>query len=227
MQLRASLTNGNRRALDGQADRVCPLVRCATFAPVERSALNGGRMLALGTVVSALALGACGGEEQGADEPSGTFDVSVVKASFPSKQHLSRAATMVIAVKNTGNKTVPDLAVTVDSFAAKSEQPDLADPARAAWIVDESPAGGDSAYVDTWALGRLRPGQTRRFVWHVTAVKPGTHTIKWRVAAGLNGKALARTGDDRTPQGQFTVDVSDTPSQSRVDPGTGEIIRSS
>jgi hypothetical protein len=120
---------------------------------------------------------------------------------------------------------VPDIAVTVDSFAAKSEQPELADPSRAVWIVDKSPAGGDSAYVNTWTLGRLRPGQTRRFVWQVTAVKPGTHTIKWRVAAGLNGKALARTGGDRTPQGQFTVDVSDTPSQSRVDPATGEVVR--
>jgi hypothetical protein len=188
--------------------------------------LNGRCMLALGTIVSALTLGACGGTAQDANEPSGTFDVSVVRSSFPAKQHLSEAERMVIAVKNTGRKTVPNLAVTVDSFAAKSEQPDLADASRAVWIVDTSPAGGDTAYVNTWALGSLRPGQTRRFVWRVTAVKPGTHTIKWRVAAGLNGKALARADGDRTPQGQFTVDVSDTPSQSRVDPATGQIIRS-
>lgn len=187
--------------------------------------LNGRRMLAVGTVLSALTLGGCGGEAQDANEPSRTFDVSVVKSNFPSKQQLAQAERMVIAVKNTGNRTVPNLAVTVDSFAAKSEQPELADPSRAVWIVDKSPAGGDSAYVNTWALGRLTPGQTRRFVWQVTAVKPGTHTIKWRVAAGLNGKALARTGGDRTPQGQFTVDVSDTPSQSRVDPATGEVVR--
>jgi hypothetical protein len=201
-------------------------VRCGTFAPVEGFALNGRRMLAVGTVMSALGLGACGAKQQDASEPSGNFDVSVVKSSFPAKQHLSQAETMSIAVKNTGTKTVPDLAVTVDSFAAKSEEPDLADPSRAVWIVDKSPVGGDSAYVNTWTLGRLRPGQTRRFTWQVTAVKPGTHTIKWRVAAGLNGKALARTDGDRTPQGQFTVDVSDTPSQSRVDPATGDIIRS-
>jgi len=193
---------------------------------VEGFALNGRRALAVGTVVSALTLAACGGKAQDANEPSGTYDVSVVRSTFPAKQHLSEAERMVIAVKNTGRKTVPNLAVTVDSFAAKSEQPDLADASRAVWIVDTSPAGGDSAYVNTWALGRLRPGQVRRFVWRVTAVKPGTHTIKWRVAAGLNGKALARTEGDRTPQGQFTVDVSDTPSQSRVDPATGQIIRS-
>ncbi len=54
----------------------------------------------------------------------------------------------------------------------------------------------------------------------------GTHTVKWRVAAGLNGKAQARAGGDRVPQGQFTVDVSDTPAQSRIDPATGEIVRS-
>jgi hypothetical protein len=201
-------------------------VRCGTFAPVEGILPNGRRVLAVGTVLSALTLGACGGKEQDANEPSGTFDVSVVRSTFPAKQHLSQAERMVIAVKNTGDKTVPNVAVTVDSFAAKSEQPELADPSRAVWIVDQSPAGGDSAYVNTWALGRLTPGQTRRFVWRVTAVKPGTHTIKWRVAAGLNGKALARAGGDRTPQGQFTVDVADTPSQSRVNPETGEIVRS-
>ena len=193
---------------------------------MEGSALIGRRTLTLGTALAALTLGACGGTAQDAKEPSGTFEVSVVESKFPQKQHISQAEQLVIAVKNTGNKTVPDLAVTVDSFAAKSEQPELADPSRAVWVVDTSPAGGDTAYVNTWALGPLKAGKTRRFVWKVTAVKPGTHTVKWRVAAGLNGKAQARSGGDQVPQGQFTVDVSDKPSQSRVDPATGEIVRS-
>ena len=92
--------------------------------------------------VAALAVAGCGGgERQDADEPSGTFQVAVVNASFPTKQHLAKPERFVIAVRNTGSKTVPNVAVTVDSFAARSEQAGLADPSRAVWIVDASPRG--------------------------------------------------------------------------------------
>ena len=175
---------------------------------------------------AALAAAGCGGgERQDADEPSGTFQVAIVRASFPAKQHLAKQVRFVIAVRNTGSRTVPDLAVTVDSFAARSEQAGLADPSRAVWIIDDGPRGGDTAYTNTWALGRLSPGQTRRFVWKVTAVQPGTHTVKWQVAAGLNGKAKATLAGNREPSGSITVDISDRPARSRVDPETGKVVR--
>ena len=166
-------------------------------------------------------------QRQDADEPSGTFQVAVVKASFPTKQHLAKPERFVIAVRNTGNKTVPNVAVTVNSFAARSEQAGLADPERAVWVVDASPRGGDTAYTNTWALGRLAPGQTRRFVWRVTAVQAGTHTVKWQVAAGLNGKAKATLAGNRAPAGSVTVDVSAKPAQAHVDPKTGRVVRDS
>ena len=93
------------------------------------------------------------------------------------------------------------------------------------WVIDASPRGGDTAYTNTWALGRLAPGQTRRFVWKVTAVQAGTHTVKWEIAAGLNGKAKATLAGNRAPSGSITVDISDRPAQSRVDPKTGEVVR--
>jgi hypothetical protein len=177
-------------------------------------------------VVAALAASGCGGgTRQDADEPSGSFRVDVVRASFPTKQRLAKPERLVIAVRNTGTKAVPNLAVTVSSFAARSEQAGLADPERAVWIIDDGPRGGDTAYTNTWALGRLAPGQTRRFVWRVTAVQPGTHTVKWQVAAGLNGKAKATLADNSAPAGSFTVDVSGKPSQARVDPETGKVVR--
>jgi hypothetical protein len=175
---------------------------------------------------AALAAAGCGGgERQDADEPSGTFEIAVVRASFPAKQHLAKPERFVIAVRNTGSRAVPDLAVTVDSFASRSQQAGLADPSRAVWIIDDGPRGGDTAYTNTWALGRLAPGQTRRFVWKVTAVQAGTHTVKWQVAAGLNGKAKATLADNRAPAGSITVDISDRPAESRVDPETGEVVR--
>jgi hypothetical protein len=175
---------------------------------------------------AALAAAGCGGgERQDASEPSGTFQVAIVRASFPTKQRLAKQERFVIAVRNTGSRTVPDLAVTVDSFASRSQQTGLADPSRAVWIIDDGPRGGDTAYTNTWALGRLAPGQTRRFVWKVTAVQPGTHTVKWQIAAGLNGKAKATLAGNREPSGSITVDISDRPARSRVDPETGDVIR--
>ena len=182
-----------------------------------------GAPCAIGAALAAAGCG--GGERQDASEPSGTFRVAIVRASFPTKQHLAKQERFVIAVRNTGSRTVPDLAVTVDSFASRSQQAGLADPSRAVWIIDDGPRGGDTAYTNTWALGRLAPGQTRRFVWRVTAVQAGTHTVKWQVAAGLNGKAKATLAGNRAPSGSITVDISDRPARSRVDPATGEIIR--
>jgi hypothetical protein len=176
-------------------------------------------------LLAALAGGCGGGPRQDADEPSGTWTVDVVEADFPRAQHLAKQATLKIAVRNTADKAIPNLAVTVDSFSSRSEQPGLADAQRPTWIVDDAPRGGTTAYVNTWALGRVPPNATKTFEWKVTPVKAGTHKVKYRVAAGLDGKAKARLDGGEVPGGTFTVKVSDEPAQSRVDPDTGEVLR--
>ena len=185
------------------------------------------RAIALGCGATAvLAVAGCGGgERQDENEPAGTFEVNV-DASFPEKQRLARPEELEISVRNTGGSAVPNVAVTVDGFEARSEQPGLADPNQPVWIVDAGPAGGVTAYTSTWALGRVEAGQTKKFVWKVTPVVAGNHQLKWKVAAGLDGKAKAAVaGGGSEPSGTFAVRVADEPPQSRIDPETGAVVR--
>ena len=174
----------------------------------------------------ALAVAGCGGDakRQDADEPSGTWKVDV-EAEFPRSQQIAKGETMRIRVRNADDRVLPNVAVTVDSFSRRSEQAGLADANRPVWIVDDGPRGGVTAYTNTWALGRIEPGQTRTFEWKVTPVKAGSFDITYRVAAGLDGKAKAELSGGGRPQGKFEVEVSREPAQARVDPDTGEVVR--
>jgi hypothetical protein len=176
--------------------------------------------------VAVLAAGCGGGARQDEGEPSSTFDVDVVSASFPAKQRLARQERMVVEVRNADDETIPNVAVTIEpGFSERSNRQDLADPNRPIWIVDDGPIGGGTAYTNTWALGALQAGETRRFVWKVTPVRPGSHEVRFRVAAGLAGKAKAQAQGGKTAEGSFEVKISEKPAQATVDPETGKVIR--
>ncbi len=200
-----------------------------------------------GIAVSALLTACGGGQRQDANEPSGTFPVEITTARFPASQRLAEHTHLVIVVRNTGTKTIPDLAVTitdphygtaVQAFGEYVNMPGLASHSRPVWIIDRAPepggcgyscqtggpGGAVTAYSNTWALGALRPGATARFDWAVTAVAPGTHVIRYEIAAGLNGKAKARTATGTIPAGTFTVVISHAPQQSYVT-NSGQIVK--
>jgi hypothetical protein len=183
----------------------------------------------------AAVLGCGGGDErQDADEPAGEYRVDVKRASFPSEQRLASRATMTIEVFNPADVRVPNVAVTIETepqpggeaplaFGQRVADTTLADPGRPVWIVDRAPRGGDTAYTNTWALGELGPGETKRFVWRVTAVQPGSYAVGYRVAAGLDGKARLADGSSRT-KGTFRVTIDDSPVDARVG-DDGQVIR--
>ena len=208
-------------------------------------------------MLAALALAGCGGgARQDASEPTGKFPVAVTTATFPASQRLSEHAHLVLAVRNTGSKTIPNIAVTIcnvtcaypapagegtdaAAFAQDLGQAGLANPSRPMWVVDRppgtcsagcnsgSPGGAVTAYANTWALGSLAPNHVARFVWAVTAVAPGRHVVAWEVAAGLNGKAKAvLQGGGGLPHGTFTVLVHQAPSESYVN-NNGQIVTTS
>ena len=107
--------------------------------------------------LSALVLAGCGsGARQDASEPAGNFPVAVATATFPGSQRLSEHTHLVLSVRNTGSKTIPNVAVTIcnvtcaypappgegtdaAAFADDLQQTGLANPSRPIWIVDRPP----------------------------------------------------------------------------------------
>jgi hypothetical protein len=182
----------------------------------------------------------CGGTRQDAHEASGTFTLQLVKASFPAGQAVARPASLELVVRNGGSKTAPNVAVTLDSFYYNSTYPELASRQRPIWVIEKGPGeipeppvqseavsppgGGQTAYVNTWALGPLAPGAERTFLWHVVPVIAGRRTVHYAVAAGLAGKARAALASGGPVSGQFTVDIAPVPPATHVDPRTGRVV---
>jgi hypothetical protein len=183
--------------------------------------------------VAALAAAGCGQARQDADEPEEEYTLEVVDASFPAKQNIAQPVRMKLTVRNTDDKELPNLAVTVETepsvkgsaptaFGEAGADTRLADANSPVWIVDRDPKGGQSAYTNTWVMGRTFAGETKDIEWRLTPVRPGTYTIKYRISPGLNGKAVPANGQKTT--GSFRVTVSDEPVPARVN-AKGEVVR--
>ena len=156
--------------------------------------------------------------------PRASFKVSVVSAKFPEDQKLAKRSELEIVVRNDeAKRTVPNIAVTVRGFDERRDNKALADPNRPVFVIngvpkeigtfpeskEAAPEGGETAYVDTWALGPLKAGEEETFRWNVTAVRAGTFKITYEVAAGLDGKAKAVGEGDEPPAGLFAGRISD------------------
>lgn len=195
--------------------------------------------------LSALSLSACGGggERQDANEPSGNFPVEVTTSKFPTSQRLAETSNLILGVKNTGDKPLPELAITIEtddgkangSFETRLDDPSLANPSRPVWILENkfprevgTPpptglSGGFRAQTNTFGFGSLDPGESRDIVWRVTPVEPGTYTLHYIVAAGLDGKAKAVTADGGEVKGEFVVTISSKPPKASVN-DAGKVI---
>lgn len=285
-----------------------PLEESGTTSRLLRMRVRFGVGLVVALCVAGLS--ACGGgERQDEDEAEGEFPVEITAAEFPAKQRLAQANELVLSVENTGDETIPNLAVTIftvadeddsageadaaaveeqlesgdseggeedlaeeveqelqeeledagsddeeaqteaeltvdedaqlsvaeGSFSTISLQPGLASPSRPVWILEqgyptlvgaEIPPGppgelaaaspATAVQTNTFAWGVLEPGDDIDMVWKVTAVQPGTYTVHYRVAAGLQGNAVAVTDDGGDPEGEFVVQITDAPPQTRV-----------
>ena len=129
------------------------------------------------------------------------------------------------------------------AFSVLSEQPDLAIPSRPVWILEQgyprlagTEAGAAARGRDQRRRRRRgRPDQhlqlrrararTRRRdrLAGDRRCRPGTYTVHYRLAAGLQGKAVAVNDDGTVPEGEFVVQISDVPPQTRVD-DAGKVV---
>jgi len=188
---------------------------------------------------TALASGCGSGSNLAAGEPEKTYTVQIAHASFPAEQSIVHPAKMIVSVRNTSSAAMPNVSVSVDSFEYTSHYPGLADDKRPIWVLETGPGavakpgveseqvsppgGGQTAYVNTWALGPLAPGATRTFVWHLMPVKAGSYTVHYTVAAGLAGHSRALLADGSTPRGQFKVKITQPPPPTHINPNTGGV----
>lgn len=182
-------------------------------------------------------MAACGGDSStGPDEASGKYPVKVVTAEFPTEQRLGETVLLKLGARNTGEKTVPALTMTISvggregrssslPFTINDPQPDLAQPDRPVWVLaakypklagSSEPGGTQSANQKTFNFGRLKPGDTVEAVWKLSAVKEGNFNLLYSIDVGLNGAAKAVTGGDTQPGGSFAVEISSVPPETEV-----------
>jgi hypothetical protein len=201
--------------------------------------------IAIGAAALAAAalLGACGESSSDSNEPAGTFRVQVSEASFPTKQKLGQTSLLRLGIRNTGKRTAPGLAVTftiagkrgVDSslpFAVSDPQSELAAPERPVWVLAQTyprlhgsskPGGTSTSNRKTFDFGPVKPGETVKAVWKLSAVRAGRYTLLYSVDAGLSGKSKAKTGNGVTPGGSFTIEITSRLPETEVG-DNGEIL---
>ena len=195
-------------------------------------------------LAAAALLGACGSSGSSAeDEPTGTFHVKVTEASFPTKQALGQTSLLKLGIRNTGKRTVPGLTVTftiagkrgVESslpFGVSDPGTELAEPERPVWVLAQTyprlhgssdPGGASTSNRKTFSFGELKPGQTTKAIWKLSAVRAGKYTLLYNVDAGLSGKARAKTTGGVAPGGSFQTEITEELPETEVT-DSGEIV---
>lgn len=206
------------------------------------------RLQAIATGFAALAvaalLGACGGDSSAdSDEPTGTFQVKVTEAKFPTQQKLGQTSLLQLGIRNTGDRTVPALTVTFTiagergessslPFGLNDPQPDLAQSDRPVWVLAATyprlsgstrPGGASTSNRKTFSFGAVKPGKTVKAIWKLSAVKAGKFDLLYGIDAGFGGGAKAETEGGVAPGGSFSTEITERLPETEVT-DDGEIV---
>ena len=156
----------------------------------------------------ALVAPGCGdSQRQDESEPSASFPVKVEKASFPHRQHLAQTSNLELAIKNVGDRAIPNLAVTIytgktkagvtstgsgqGSFNIRLDDPSLANPNRPVWILENEypklkPAGASTTELAKAPSAGAVAAQTDTFQFGSVPAGKTKHIV-WRVTAVRKG----------------------------------------
>jgi hypothetical protein len=191
----------------------------------------------------AVLLAACGGSSSDSNQKAGTYEVKVTSASFPPKQFVGQTSLLKIDARNTGEETVPDLAVTINiegkagetariPFSVRDPQPGLANGDRPVWVLaatyprlegSSAPGGTETSALKTYSFGEVKPGKSVEAVWKLSAVRPGKYTVAYEINAGLDAETKAVTPGGSPPDGTFAADITTALPETEVN-GAGEIV---
>ena len=150
---------------------------------------------------------------------------------------------MQLGIRNSGNRTIPALTVTVtiagkagrDSslpFGIRDPQAGLAQSDRPVWVLAETyprlvdssePGGATTSNRKTFSFGPLKRGETTAAVWKLSAVKAGHFTLLYRIDAGLSGSAKAKTKGGVAPGGSFVTEITQELPETEVT-DNGEVV---
>jgi hypothetical protein len=207
--------------------------------PLRETSRHLGGVLGgvLSFAVAVVILAGCGGDDDGgqfADEPAGDYPVEIVSAEFPARQKVAETYDMELAIRNTGDETIPGITTSISlpgmgstlAFAYRDPQEGLAMPQRPVWVMEEGypklagtegRGGAADANRRTFNFGELPPGETADIIWRVTAVRPGSYEVAYRIAAGVSGEANAVDADGEDPTGVLPVRVNSRPVVTKID----------
>lgn len=186
---------------------------------------------------SAVLAGCGGGEDPGAqfdNEATGDFPVEVLSADFPARQTVAGTYLLEIAVRNSGDETLPALNVTINlpgegstlAFAYRDQQTGLAVSQRPVWVLEDGypklageagRGGAGTSARRTFSFGEVEPGDVAEMVWKVVAVEPGRHLVSYRINAGLSGEANALDASGEPAEGVLPAKISDRAIVTKID----------
>lgn len=201
---------------------------------------------AVAVAILSLALAACGDDESssgGSSEASGRYEVKVVEAKFPTRQRLGETTLLQLGVRNTGERTVPSLTMTISvageegqasslPFGIRSPEPGLAQPDRPVWVLSErypklagsaESAGAENASRKTFVFGPLKRGEAIEAVWKLSATRTGAYRLLYAIGADLTGDAKAVTAAGVESGGSFAVRITKQPPETIVT-DSGEVV---
>jgi hypothetical protein len=184
-----------------------------------------GVAAAFAAIVGAALLGGCGGSSE-SEEPSGTREVKVVTADFPTDQRLGQTSLLQLGVRNESEDLIPRIIFTVAiagkegegstlPFGIRDPQPGLAQPDRPVWVLSEhypklvgssKPAGAEGAALKTFTFGPVKPGATSEAVWKLSASRTGSYRLNY--AIGSVGDVSLETATGAKPGGSFATTIT-------------------